>query len=414
MIPAVTRHPLEPADVGAREGDLDLDLGEGRSLRVRVEEENPELAELLAEHDAVSFAFLPLLDPEHGPRRFRKSFDDPGRQRARLPKQDWSDGTLQAWRAGEFVRIPGVWALGLRRYETRLAASALELGHAYWSGPQGLLERHSTSPIEDEDEFEPVALRAAAFQGLEELRHAAAELVGRRSDQATLEPAPRRLLRSLGCLAVFGALVYALTVFGGDPVVRALASSPGALVFPFTIALVLGLELRGSAAHVQGRRRELSKPEAREAWIGQAPFLVLAWAVAALTCALFGWARLHEDGTPTSLLDDIATDWLLVLWLLVPIARTRDRASLLGTLVEGGIAFFVTLLVVKLTTLAARVVSSIFWSFLGGLVPLDLPPALVHAAQTATDLGAELVFVALAAGYTWRKSRILFERWATT
>lgn len=416
----MTREPHDPSPHDPLGVNLEIELTlehEGQLYVLRPGLQDPEFDEFLETLGASSWIFLAFGQPTRK-RRKRKAHDEAlASVHAQLASSTILGGGLRSRKAQDEPEA-GVFVLGLPRARARELAKQLGLGEFYWGSIGVPVEIHP-APIFGIDKVEETSRIETARVGLRDLAKTVGQVLRN----------PWAFQQQIG--SDFGSLVVNLGLLLSVGV-AAIVLSPGLassadelttqetterlvslLLHPVLLpAFLLARYLRRHyyTGSLKNPARELSAQETLGRWEEMRLHLLAVWFVAGIAIFVLSAARLLRESTlsATELVDDSSTYLAVCIWILTPLAFSKDVSQAISTIIGGAIAVFLTVLFMKLSLLITNWASGLLWMLVGKLIPFELPAFIMGTVDTVLAISAELFFLAHLLGYTWLKERTQF------
>ena len=365
-----------------------------------------DLDHLLKKRRAVSFVFIPLARPG----KKRRSVDKAAaraRKKAELPADDWYDGELRV--SDNEHAIPGVFAFDVRRRSAREIAEKAGVKLFFWGTSGAPVEQHIVKLFKNDESYAWKAVRSRAFGGLldvfdtvrnmEELPTAVQE------SQTTMRKFWQLVYVVLGVCAAVGLLhTVAVELLG---TVAKVAFYP--VVIP---AMFVGIYLRVLVRKGEEQARDFTTAEAEENWYNVAPHLLALWALCLVAVSLLTWLQSVPEADFPFLgrTSGLTTSFIVCVWMLLPIANSRDVRTLFSSAIEAGITAAVSILMIKISLYVTDQITNALWGVLASVLPFVIPERLKQVIDFFIDIGAEVFFVAVLLGYAWSRTRQQFMR----
>lgn len=382
---------------------------DGRVLRAAPGKHSADFDQLLEQHGANSFVFIPLAKLT-GKKRRSGSRASALRRKKVLPDGNWIDGELRNSDNGESV--PGVLGFDMRRRDARAIAESVGVKHFVWGAHGAPVEEHFTKILEDDDAYSWSAARWQALYGLRDIFDTAVDMRqlprAVEESQTTMQRFRQLVVLVLGGAIVAGLLQGALRgTQGWLETVAMIALYP-----PIMPAVFVGVYLRALMKKAESQGRDFTAKEAEDNWVLVAPHLLALWAlcyVAVLALTLLQTV----PGTDVGMLGDtsgVSTSFIICVWMLLPIAHSRGVNSLVSSAFESGITALLSIFMIKLTLYLTNLVTDALWGLVASLVPFSIPEVLQRLITGIINVGAEVFFLAVLLGYAWSRTRQQFMR----
>lgn len=385
-------------------------LIDGVALTAAPGKRSPEFDRLLLENGASSFVFIPLGKlPRKKRNKARKPIDVAARKK-KLPEGAWIDGEFQRVDDGETV--PGVMAFDIRRREAREIAEKVGVKQFVWGTLGAPAEEHFTKIFEDDDAYSWDSARRRAFGGLKDMFTTA----------ANLRDLPRAVAESQTTMARFRQLVYLVIglAFAAGFLQMALlgmenwfANVTQVFFYPAVMpAVFVGIYLRALMKKADEQDRDFTAAEGEENWALVAPHLLALWALCYTAVVLLTWLQ-AVPSTELPFLgrtSGVSTSFIICVWMLLPIAQSRDVESLFGSAFESGITAVVSIFTIKISLFVTNMFTDLIWELVAAIIPIEIPEALQRVINGIINFGAEVFFLAVLLGYAWSRTRQQFTR----
>ena len=365
-----------------------------------------DLDHLLEKRNAESFVFIPLARPG----KKRRSVDKAAaraRNKAELPADDWYDGELRV--SDNEHAIPGVFAFNVRRRNAREIAEKVGVKLFFWGTSGAPVEQHTVKLFEDDETYAWKTVRRRAFGGLldvfdtvrnmEELPTAVQE------SQTTMRRFWQLVYVVLGVCTAVG-LLHAIAI-------ELLGTVAKVAFYPVVIpAVFVGIYLRVLVRKGEEQARDLTTAEAEQNWHKVAPHLLALWALCFVAVSLLSWLQsVPETDFPfVGRTSGVTTSFIICVWMLLPIANSRDVKTLSSSAIEAGVTAAVSILMIKISLYVTDLISDALWGLLAAILPFVIPERLQEVIDLFIDIGAELFFMAVLLGYAWSRTRQQFTR----
>lgn len=367
---------------------------------------NADLDQLLEERSAVSFVFIPLARPE----KKRRSVDKAAaraRNKAELPADDWYDGELRA--SNNEQAIPGVLAFNVRRRTAREIAEKMGVKLFFWGTSGAPVEQHTVTIFEDDGMYAWKTVRSRAFGGLSNLfdtvRNIGELPTAVQESQTTMRKFWQLVYVVLGVCTIAGILhTFAIALLG--TVVKL-------MFYPVIIpAVFVGIYLRVLVRKGEEQARDFTAAEAEGNWHKVAPHLLAVWALCLTAVSLLTWLQSVPEADLAFLgrTSGVTTSFIICVWMLLPIANSRDVKTLFSSALKAGIAAAVSILTIKVSLYVTDQITDALWGVLAAILPFAIPERLMRLIDFFIDIGAEVFFVAMLLGYAWSRTRQQFTR----
>ena len=367
---------------------------------------NADLDHLLEKRGAVSFVFIPLARPE-GRRQSIEKAATRGRNKAKLAAEDWYDGELRA--SNNEHAIPGVFAFNVRRRSARELAEKIGVKQFFWGTSGVPVEQHAVKIFEDDGTYAWKTVRSRAFGGLSDffdtVRNIAALPTAVLESQTTLQKFWQLVYVVLGVCTAAGILhTFAIESLG---TVAKVALSP--FVIP---AVFVGIYLRVLVRKGEEQARDFTAAEAEENWHKVAPHLLALWALCWTAVSVLTLFQSVPDADFPFLgrASGVTAPFIICVWMLLPIANSRDVKTLFSSAFEAGITAAISIFVIKISLYVTDQITDALWGVLAAMLPFVIPERLMQLLDFFINVGAEVFFVAVLLGYAWSRTRQQFTR----
>jgi len=415
-------HNLIPAHDMTRKKEK----GKEQSIEVRIEidgltvvatsgKHSADFDRLLNQHDAESFVFIPLAKPG----KHRRLISNPAamaRKKARLPAGEWHDGELQ--RQNDDNPVPGALAFNIRRHKARAIAATLGVTTFLWGTSGAPVERHAVRIFEKAKGQDWKTVQRLAFKGLSDmlssLRNIATLPTAVQESQTSMQRFWQLVAVVLGLAATAGAVqALALALLGANGSTAWLTTAIRILFYPFVIpAVLVGTYLRVLVRKGEQGSRDFTTAEAEDNWHTVAPHLLALWMLCWIAVLLLSVVQ-SVPGTVFPFLgrtSDITVSFIVCVWMLLPIANSKNIETLVRSGFETAIAAAVSIFVIKLSLYLTNMVTDVLWGIVIRMMPFDIPERLQQIINIFINVGAEVFFVAVLLGYAWTRTRQQFMR----
>jgi len=392
----------QPVEVRLRIDGLEITAAPGRH--------SVEFDHLLERRDAHSFVFLPLAALKGKNRRKAIKVSTLARKRKKLPEGDWFDGQLRNSDDGETV--PGVLAFDIRRRDAREIAGKVGVNQFIWGASGAPVEAHNVKIFEDDDDHSWSSARRRAFEGLKDAYVTAVNIrqlpQAVEESQTTMARFWQLVYLMFGLVLVAGLLQMALVgMEGWFKVVTQIAFYPS--VMP---AVLVGVYLRALTKRAETQSRDFTAAEAEDNWRLVAPHLLALWGLCYMAVLLLTWLQAVPSADMPFLgrTSGVSTSFIVCVWMLLPIAQSRDVDSLFSSAIESGVTALVSIFMITLSLYLTNMATDAIWGVVVAFVPFDIPEALQRIINGIINVGAEVFFVAVLLGYAWSRTRQQFMR----
>jgi len=195
--------------------------------------------------------------------------------------------------------------------------------------------------------------------------------------------------------------------------VKLLGTVASVVLYPVVIpAVVVGIYLRGLVRKGEEQARDFTTAEAEENWHKVAPHLLALWALCFAAVTLMTWMQSAPEADFPFLgrTSGVTTSFIICVWMLLPIANSRDAKTLFSSAIEAGITAAISILVIKISLYVTDQITDAMWGLLASVLPFAIPERLMQVIDLFIDIGAEVFFVAVLLGYAWSRTRRQFTR----
>ena len=372
-------------------------------------ERSADFDTLLERNDANSFVFIPLAKLT-GKKRRSGSQASALRRKKVLPDGTWIDGELRNSDNGDSV--PGVLGFDMRRRDARAIAEQVGVKQFVWGAHGAPVEQHFTKILEDDDAYSWSAARRIAIYGLRDIFDTAVDLRqlprAVAESQTTMDRFKQLVYLVLGASIVAGLLQGALLeTQDWLATITMIAFYP-----PILPAVLVGIYLRALMKKAETQGRDFTAAEAEENWVLVAPHLLALWALCYVAVLTLTWLQ-TVPGTDVAFLgrtSGVSTSFIMCVWMLLPIAHSRDVNSLVSSAFESGITALVSIFAITISLYVTNLLTDALWGLVASLVPFDIPEALQRLITGIINIGAEVFFLAVLLGYAWSRTRQQFMR----
>ena len=365
-----------------------------------------DLDHLLEKRSAVSFVFIPLARPE----KKRQSVDKAAakaRIKAELPADDWYDGELRV--SDNEHTIPGILAFDVRRRGAREIAEKMGVKLFFWGTSGAPVEQHAVKIFKDDGTYAWKTVRSRAFGGLSDIFDTVRNIeelpTAVQESQTTMQKFWQLVYVMLGICAAVG-LLHTIAV-------ELLGTLARVVLYPVVIpAVFVGIYLRVLVRKGEEQARDFTAAEAEENWHKVAPHLLALWALCWTAVSLLTWMQSVPEADFTFLgrTSGVTTSFIICVWMLLPIANSRDVKTLFSSALEAGITAAVSILAIKISLYVTDQITDVLWGVLAAILPFVIPERLMQLIDFFIDIGAEVFFVAVLLGYAWSRTRQQFTR----
>jgi hypothetical protein len=143
-----------------------------------------------------------------------------------------------------------------------------------------------------------------------------------------------------------------------------------------------------------------------------APHLLALWALCFAAVTVLTWMQSVPEADIQFLgrTSGVTTSFIICVWMLLPIANSRDVKTLFSSAIEAGITAAVSILGIKISLWVTDQITDVMWAVLASVLPFGIPERLMQVIDLFIDIGAEVFFVAVLLGYAWSRTRRQFTR----
>ena len=365
---------------------------------------------LLERNGANSLVFIPLA--RLSDKKRHKASRAPGlaRKKKKLPEGIWFDGELRNCEDGETV--PGVLAFDIRRRDAREIAEKVGVKQFVWGTHGAPVEERFTKIFEDGDAYSWSSARRRALDGLKDIYVTAVNIRhlprAVEESQTTMERFRQLVYWVIGLAFAAGFLQIVL------PGTESWFTTITRIVFyPFVMpAVLVGVYLRALMRKAETQNRDFTASEAEDNWALVAPHLLALWGLCYMAVLLLTWLQ-TVPSTDLPFLgrsNGVSTSFIICVWMLLPIAHSRDVKSLFSSAFESGITALVSIFTITLSLFVTNLITDALWQVVAALVPFDIPETLQRIINGIINFGAEVFFLAVLLGYAWSRTRKQFMR----
>ena len=369
-----------------------------------------EFDQLLERNGANSFVFIPLAKLTGKKRKKTFKAATVARKKEKLPEGNWLDGELRNSDNGESV--PGVLAFDIRRRDAREIAESVGVKQFMWGTHGAPVEGHFTKIFKDGDVYSWGSARRRAFDGLKDIYVAAINIPqlprAVEESQTTMERFKQLVYVVLGLAFAAGFLqMLLLGTQSWVTNITRIAFYP--IVMP---AVFVGVYLRALMKKAEAQSRDFTSSEAEDNWTLVAPHLLALWGLCFMAVLLLTWLQAVPSANFAFLgrTSGVSTSFIVCVWMLLPIAHSRDVKSLFSSAFESGVTALVSIFMIKLSLYITNLFTDVIWRVAAALVPFDIPETLQNIINGIINFGAEVFFLAVLLGYAWSRTRQQFMR----
>jgi hypothetical protein len=375
-----------------------------------------EFDRLLEQRGAESFVFIPLAKLGKKGQRLLDSPAAAAKKRAKLPEADWYDGELRGRDNG--YAVPGVLAFDIRRRTAREIAGAVGVNQFIWGTSGAPVESHVVRLFKHAGGPSWKSARARALTGLTDMvvsaRHLAALPTAVEESQTTIQKFRQLVAVVLAVAIAAGAIEAVLfALLGANESTSWLVPIINVVFYPFVIpAVLVGIYLRVLMQRGEQLARDFTAAEAEQNWLKVAPHLLALWVLCWLAILLLTWLQSVPSADLGFLgrTDGVMTSFIICVWMLLPIAHSRDVETLFKYGFESGIAAAVSIFTIKLSLFLTNLITDTALGVLTSLLPFEIPERLQQIISSVINFGAEVFFVVVLLGYAWSRTRQQFMR----
>ena len=369
-----------------------------------------DLDHLLERNGANSFVFIPLAKLRGKKRRNAFKVAAVARKKAKLPEGDWFDGELRNSEDGETV--PGVLAFDIRRRDAREIAETVGVKQFVWGTHGAPVEGHFTKIFEDDDAYSWSSARRRAFDGLKDIYVTAVNIPhlprAVEESQTTMERFKQLVYVVLGL--AFAAGFLQMVLLGTESWITNITRI---VFYPFVMpALFVGVYLRVLMKKAEMQSRDFTASEAEDNWALVAPHLLALWGLCYMAVVLLTWLQ-TVPGADLPFLgrtSGVSTSFIVCVWMLLPIAHSRDVESLFSSAFKSGITALVSIFTITISLYVTNLITDTIWKVAAAFVPFDIPETLQRIINGIINFGAEVFFLAVLLGYAWSRTRQQFKQ----
>ena len=386
---------------------------DGLEVTAAPNKHSADVDHLLERKSANSFVFIPLAKLKGKKRHKRFSAAAVARRKGKLPEGIWFDGKLRNTEDGETV--PGVLAFDIRRRDAREIAEAVGVNQFVWGIHGTPVEGHLTKIFEDGDAYSWKSARRRAFAGLQDVFVTGGNIShlpqAVEESQTTMERF-RQLVYAVIALAIAAGLLQ-MALHGMLESDSGLTKITRIVFYPFVIpAVFVGVYLRALMKKAEAQSRDFTASEAEDNWTLVAPHLLALWALCYMAIVLLTWLQTvpSTDLPFLGRTSGVTTSFIVCVWMLLPIAHSRDVKALFSSAFESGITALLSIFTITLSLYVTNLVTDAIWQVATQLLPFDIPEALQQMISGIINFGAEVFFLAVLLGYAWSRTRQQFMR----
>ena len=365
-----------------------------------------DLDRLLEKRGAVSFVFIPLARPEKKRQSVNKAAAK-ARIKAELPADDWYDGELRV--SDNEHAIPGVLAFNVRRRSAREIAEKVGVRLFFWGTSGAPVEQHAVKLFKNDETYAWKTVRRRAFGGLSDIF----------GTVRNIEGLPTAVQESQTTMQKFWQLAYVVLGFCTAAgllhtiAVELLGTVARVALYPVVIpAVFVGIYLRVLVRKGERQARDFTAAEAEENWHKVAPHLLALWALCFTAVSLLTWLQSVPEADVSFLgrTSGVTTSFIICVWMLLPIANSRDVKTLFSSALEAGITAAISIFAITISLFVTDQITDALWGVLAAILPFVIPERLMQIIDFFIDIGAEVFFMAVLLGYAWSRTRQQFTR----
>ena len=383
---------------------------DGLEITAAPSKHSADFDHLLERRGASSFVFISLAKLSGKKRRKAFKAAAVARKKKKLPEGEWFDGELRNSDDGETV--PGVLAFDIRRRDAREIAEKVGVNQFVWGTHGAPVEAHFTKIFADDDGYSWGSARGRAFDGLRDIFVTA----------VNIQSLPRAVEESQTTMTRFRQLVYAVLglAFAAGFLQMALlgtetwfASITTVAFYPFVMpAVLVGVYLRALMKKAETQNRDFTASEAEDNWRLVAPHLLTLWGLCYIAVVLLTWFQAvpSTDLPFLGRTSGVSTSFIVCVWMLLPIAHSRDVESLFSSAFESGITALVSIFTITISLFITNLITDALWGVAAELLPFDIPESLQPIINGIINFGAEVFFLSVLLGYAWSRTRQQFMR----
>jgi hypothetical protein len=173
----------------------------------------------------------------------------------------------------------------------------------------------------------------------------------------------------------------------------------------------VGVYLRALMKKAETQTRDFTASEAEDNWTLVAPHLLALWGLCYMAVLLLTWLQAVPSADLPFLgrTSGVSTSFIVCVWMLLPIAHSRDVESLFSSAFESGITALVSIFTIKISLYVTNLITDAIWKVVA-LVPFDILETLQRIINGIINFGAEVFFLAVLLGYAWSRTRQQFMR----
>ncbi|MGB5246751.1 MAG: hypothetical protein WBN34_09405 [Woeseia sp.] len=365
-----------------------------------------DLDHLLERRKSESFVIIPLIRPGKK-RRTVDKLAAMARRKAELPADEWHDGELRVSNSKQ--PVPAVFAFNVRRRYAREIAEKAGVKFFFWGTSGAPVEQHAVKMFKDDGTYAWKAVRGRAFDGLLDVFDTVRNFEGLQAAIRESQTTVRRFWQLV--FLVLGVCIAAGLLYSSA--VALLGAVAKVALYPVVIpAVFVGIYLRVLVRKGEQQARDFTVAEAEENWHKVAPHLLALWVLCFVAVLMLTWMQAVPEADFTFLgrTGGLTTSFIICVWMLLPIADSRDVKSLFNSAIEAGVSAALSILAIKISLYVTDQITNVMWEILAAIIPLVIPERLKQVIDFFVDIGAEIFFVAVLLGYAWSKTRQQFTR----
>ena len=147
-------------------------------------------------------------------------------------------------------------------------------------------------------------------------------------------------------------------------------------------------------------------------WVLVSRRLRARWGLCFMAVLLLSWLQALPSADLACLgrTSGVSTSFIVCVWMLLPIAHSRDVDSLFSSAFESAINALVSIFTITLSLYVTNLATDAIWNVVATFVPFDIPETLQRIINGIINLGAEVFFLAVLLGYAWSRTRKQFMR----
>ncbi len=307
------------------------------------------------------------------------------------------------------TRFPA--CLRLMSGDVALAQIAEKMGVKlfFWGASGAPVEQHIVKLFEDDETYAWKTTRRRAFGGLldvyDTVRNMEELPTAVRESQTTMQKFWQLVYVVLGVCTAVG-LLHGLAI-------ELVGNVAKVVFYPVVIpAVFVGIYLRVLVRKGEEQARDLTTAEAEQNWHKVAPHLLALWALCFVAVTLLTWLQsVPETDFPfVGSTSGVTTSFIICVWMLLPIANSRDVKTLSSSAIESGVTAAVSILMIRISLYVTDLISDALWGVLAAVLPFAIPERLKEIIDLFIDVGAEVFFMAVLLGYAWSRTRQQFTR----